>query len=155
VPVARATRCEIVLFILASYEGVVRAAPNGMAAMLEELGDDDIIEVVSMREKSGTFAASGDRPRTDQSDVPMDSEPTMVRSDIVSLLARLSKPGAVPSLTGPLDVNDREPVEAVILRFVAASKNVEAIVEESPLGEESTLRLLAKLAMEGTLKLDA
>jgi hypothetical protein len=134
----------------------------------EELGDDDIIEVVRPAPgRSGTYAAvrppplpSHDRGvpkrRSDERerhDSMPDGAPTGV-SEMVGLLARLSDPGTLPRLTAPLLVGARrEPAEALILNFVESNMTVQGIVGMSPLGEGPTLRVLAKLVLEGTVTL--
>jgi hypothetical protein len=124
----------------------------------EELGDDDIIEVMKPPVRSGTYAAvrPPPLPRRERPlprfDSVSDGIPTGV-SEITSALARLSDAASLPRLLRRRDEKKREPAEALILTFIEENMTVQAIVGMSPLGEESTLRLLAKLVVEGTITL--
>jgi hypothetical protein len=127
----------------------------------EELGDDDIIEVVSPNPgRSGTYAAvrppplparDHDLPRLGS--IPDGTAATGV-SDLVGLLARVSDPGTLPRVVDANAHARRDPQEALILTLIESNMTVEGIVGMSPLGEESTLRVLAKLVQEGTITLD-
>jgi len=75
----------------------------------------------------------------------MPEEPSTDVSDIADDLARLSMPTSVPSLRGAIEWNDLTPAEAWIVSVVSAGFTVRAIVEVSPLSEEDTLTLLARL----------
>jgi hypothetical protein len=123
----------------------------------EELGDNDIIEVVKPTRvgspsRSGTYAAVRPPPLPSRA-LRRDSGPPTDVSDLMRLLARLSDPGSLPRLNVPMDIERREPAEALILTFVQANMTVEGIVGMSPLGEDSTLRHLANLLEEGAITL--
>jgi hypothetical protein len=73
-------------------------------------------------------------------------------SEIVPELAQLSKLSNVPKLTRPLSANDITTVpEAHIVALIETSMSVQAILDESPLREEQTLRFLARLITSGLL----
>jgi hypothetical protein len=126
----------------------------------EELGDDDIIEVLDPAHRSGTYSAVRPPPpplpppRGEHGLPRLGSIPdgaTTGVSDLVSMLARISDPGSLPRLKRPYVEVQREPAEALLITFIQDNMTVQAIVGMSPLGEESTLRILAKLVIEGTI----
>jgi hypothetical protein len=129
-----------------------------------ELADDDIIETIP-KPRSGTYALSLPRqamrppawtetppPLTappEAQDVPVlesrsDELDTNI-SDLIGELALLSDVTRVPKLLGAVERSELDPCEEWLVSVVSVRMSVAAIMGQSPLGEEETLRLLARM----------
>jgi hypothetical protein len=66
-------------------------------------------------------------------------------SDVVSDLARIADMSTVPRLREPIGRSDLAPQETWMVNVVKLGMCVQGILDMSPLGDEETLRLLARL----------
>jgi hypothetical protein len=107
----------------------------------KELRKNDITEV----HRSGTYSAIRPPRGVAPSDAPTDM------TDAMALLFFYA--GSKTRLSAPLDLSGRDPAEALLLTFVQANMTVQVMVGMSPIGEENTLRILAKLLQQGTIAL--
>jgi hypothetical protein len=130
-------------------------------ARAEELGDDDILEVIEPPLRSGSYTAVRERspsppPRVSQIrrmlDTIPEESPTGV-SDLVTVLARLSRSSSVAKIHRPRADAHHVPAAEFILSLVEANMTVGAIANESPLGDERTMRVLADLITSGEITL--
>jgi hypothetical protein len=147
--------------------GVVQAVEAVEEENEIEISDEDVIEVVSRpvppkQTRSGTYAVT--RPRETARPLPpahdelprMDSVSDGVEtsvSDLIGDLARLSDVTRTPMLRGIVEWNDLSPSDAWIVSIVSPGMTIETIMQMSPLGEEETLRALARLISSRTLTL--
>jgi hypothetical protein len=76
-------------------------------------------------------------------------------SEVIVDLARLSDPNSVPRVRGELDSSERAPYEALLLAMIASQMSIAAIMQTSPLGDEETLRVLARLVSAQVITLAA
>jgi len=76
-------------------------------------------------------------------------------SDIIGDLARLSDATSVPRLRGAVEWTDLAPSEAWLVSVVREGMPLAGIMQTSPLGEEETLRLLARLISARVITLPA
>jgi hypothetical protein len=72
-------------------------------------------------------------------------------STVVCDLARLSDPTSIPRLNGEIEWSRLDRSEAWAVSLVAAGMSVQAILAVSPLEDEPTLQLLAKLVSTRTI----
>jgi hypothetical protein len=72
-------------------------------------------------------------------------------SDVMGDLARLADGSGTPRLRGAIEWNELDQSEAWAVSLVAAGFTVQAIQEMSPLDEDSTTELLAKLITSRTI----
>jgi hypothetical protein len=144
-----------------------------------ELGDDDIIECTpavsgTYRTPSTPRAAVAEEPQTKEQaqtveeaeaqlaadllpslaskSIPDDDGPTGV-SDLITDLAGLSDGSNTPRLRGAVEWSDLGEAEAWLVSMVTAGFTIEALLQMSPLGEEATMRVLAKLITSRTITL--
>jgi hypothetical protein len=125
-----------------------------------EIRDDDILEVRSAA-ASGTYAASAapptaaaaptDRPPapTDRppapTDRPADDDGDTLVSTVVGQIARLSHETSIPRIVGAVEWGNLEPFEEWILSLVRSGYSTQAILTMSPIIEDETLAVLARL----------
>lgn len=72
-------------------------------------------------------------------------------SDVMGDLARLADGSGTPKLRGAIEWNDLEQAEAWAVSLITAGFTVAAIQQMSPLDEDATTELLAKLVTTRTI----
>jgi hypothetical protein len=126
---------------------------------VEQLGDDDILEVIDLPPGSGVRM----RRRSQPAPPPIKPLPRLASmtdgvdtdvSDIVAELAALSNPTLHPRIKIPFPSPETLTApQELILTLVDANMTIGAIVSVSPFGEEKTTNELGKLVSLGWITL--
>jgi hypothetical protein len=157
-----------ILLVETREESTLLPTRRRMPSQEVVLGDEDIIESVPIAPsnfpRSRTHSAVVPRlgnlrrlprlnaiPRLDG--LPEMVEPTKI-SDVAEGLAGLSDPFAYPRLLQLAPVAELVGHEAVVASLVEANMNVESILRMSPMSDDETLRILARLVANDVITLE-
>jgi hypothetical protein len=87
----------------------------------------------------------------------LEGQTATVQGQVVSDLARLSDRSSVPRLVRPssFDPSARSDDESYLVALVGTKIDIDTLLRMSPLSEDDTLRLLARLITDGVIEIPA